>query len=136
MICKMASVGLRHFAAVAFCFISIGTAVGQGTLADYQRAHDLQAKARPLVVDTPGQVTWIGNTEDFWYPKTVKGGTEFILVNADENRKASRSIMRSLLPPSPRRQDTPTQRSIFRLRLCKDDPRRVPLPVLHRKPRR
>ncbi len=87
MIFKRSSVSLRHLAAVAFCSISIGSAVGQGTLADYQRAHDLQAKARPLVVDTPGPATWIGDTDNFWYPKTVKGGTEFILVNADENKK-------------------------------------------------
>src|ERR1700722_2616082 len=87
MIFKVASVSLRHLVAVAFCSISVATALAQGTLADYQRAHDLQAKVRPLVVDTPGQATWIGDTDNFWYPKTVKGGTEFILVNADENKK-------------------------------------------------
>src|SRR3984885_2701621 len=84
----MKSNSLCHFAAATLCSISFGTAVGQGTLADYQRAHTLQTKARHLVVDTPGSVTWIGDTHDFWYPKTVKGGTEFILGHSDEASKS------------------------------------------------
>ena len=40
------------------------------------------------MVDTPGSVTWIGDTHDFWYPKTVKGGTEFILGHSDEASKS------------------------------------------------
>ncbi len=59
----------------------------QGTLADYQRAHDLRSKARDLVVNTPGPATWIGDSEHFWYPKTVKGGTEFVLVDAEAGSK-------------------------------------------------
>jgi dipeptidyl aminopeptidase/acylaminoacyl peptidase len=77
-----------HFAAATLCSISFGTAVGQGTLADYQRAHTLQTKARHLVVDTPGSVTWIGDTHEFWYPKTVKGGTEFVLGHSDQGSKS------------------------------------------------
>src|SRR5579863_2999475 len=60
---------------------------GQGTLADYQRAAGLQAKARDLVVNTPGAVTWIGDSEHFWYPRAVKGGTEFILGDAEAGTK-------------------------------------------------
>jgi dienelactone hydrolase len=85
---RMKSNSLCHFAAAILCSISLGTAVGQGTLADYQRAHTLQTKARHLVVDTPGSVTWIGDTHDFWYPKGVKGGTEFILGYSDEASKS------------------------------------------------
>ena len=59
----------------------------QGTLADYQRAHELRVKARDLVVNTPGAVTWIGDSDHFWYPKAVKGGTEFVLVDADAGSK-------------------------------------------------
>jgi dienelactone hydrolase len=55
---------------------------GQGTLADYQRAQGLQTKARGLLVNAPGAVTWIGDTSLFWYPRTIKGGTEFILGDA------------------------------------------------------
>jgi len=56
--------------------------VGQGTLADYQRAQELQAKARDLVVNSPGAISWIGDSDRFWYPRSAKGGTEFILVDA------------------------------------------------------
>ncbi len=61
---------------------------GQGSLADYQRAHALQARARDLVVNTPGSVTWIGTTDSFWYSRSVKGGNEFILVDADKATRA------------------------------------------------
>jgi Dipeptidyl peptidase IV (DPP IV) N-terminal region/Prolyl oligopeptidase family len=57
-------------------------AVAQGTLADYQRGAELQRKTRGLVLDMPGTATWIHDTNQFWYTHTVKGGTEFLLVDA------------------------------------------------------
>src|SRR4051794_12229299 len=57
-------------------------------LVDYQRAQGLQLKARNLVVNTPGPMTWIGESDRFWYPRTVKGGTEFILGDASARSKA------------------------------------------------
>lgn len=60
---------------------------GQGTLADYQRAQGLQAKARDLVINSPGTITWIGESDHFWYPRSVKGGTEFVLVDAVSGTK-------------------------------------------------
>src|SRR5580698_8436325 len=54
----------------------------QGTLADYQRASELQTKARDLVVNLPGAMTWIDQSDRFWYTRSVKGGTEFLLVDA------------------------------------------------------
>ncbi len=72
---------------IALCLAATVTARAQGTLADYQRAQNLQAKARGLVVNTPGPVTWIGKTAHFWYPRAVKGGTEFILVDAAKQTK-------------------------------------------------
>ena len=75
-------------AATFVCLLSlVSTLHAQGTLADYQRAHDLRSKARDLVVNTPGAATWIGDTDHFWYPKTVKGGTAFILVDAEAGSK-------------------------------------------------
>jgi len=79
----------------AFCFLAAALGLlasapamwGQGTLADYERARGLQAKARGLVVDTPGAAVWIGHSEHFWYPRTVKGGTEFMLVDAAAGTK-------------------------------------------------
>jgi hypothetical protein len=59
----------------------------QGTLADYQRAQALQAKKRDLLVNAPGAITWIGESNHFWYPRSVKGGTEFILVDAEKGSK-------------------------------------------------
>ena len=74
--------------AAALCALSTAPAMlGQGTLADYQRAQELQAKASGLVVNTPGPVTWIGASERFWYPRAVKGGTEFVLVDAAAGSK-------------------------------------------------
>src|SRR5689334_16337686 len=59
----------------------------QGTLADYERAQGLQAKARGLVVNVPGTPSWIGKSEHFWYSRTVKGGTEFLIVDAEAGTK-------------------------------------------------
>jgi hypothetical protein len=54
----------------------------QGTLADYQRGEGLRGRSQGLVVNMPGTPNWIGDTEHFWYTKTVKGGTEFVKVDA------------------------------------------------------
>jgi len=59
----------------------------QGTLADYQKAQDLQSKAKGLVVNAPGAMTWIGDSDHFWYPRSVKNGFEFMLVDATNSSK-------------------------------------------------
>jgi dienelactone hydrolase len=59
-----------------------GIALAQGTLADYERAQGLGAKARSLVVNQPSAPNWIGESDHFWYSKTVTGGSEFVLVDA------------------------------------------------------
>jgi len=64
-----------------------GIALAQGTLADYERAQGLTAKARGLVVNQPGAPNWIGESEHFWYSRTVKGGSEFVLVDASTAAK-------------------------------------------------
>ena len=64
-------------------------AVGaQGTAADYERANGLRAKYEGLVANVPGTVTWIENTHRFWYRKITRGGFEFVMVDADTQRKA------------------------------------------------
>src|SRR5689334_21603871 len=75
---------MQHgFLATTLSLLSAGSALmAQGTLADYQRAQSLETKARNLVVNMPGAVTWIGDSDHFWYPRTVKGGTEFVLGDA------------------------------------------------------
>jgi dienelactone hydrolase len=73
----------KFFEAAALCALTAVPALwGQGTLADYERAYGLQAKARGLVVNAPGPINWIGDTDHFWYTRSVKGGTEFVLVDA------------------------------------------------------
>lgn len=67
---------------LAVAVLFAGPALSQGTLADYQRGQGLQAKARGLVVNVPGAATWIGDSDHFWYSKSVKGGTEFVWVDA------------------------------------------------------
>jgi hypothetical protein len=68
--------------------ISAGVTLhAQGTLADYQRGHDLQARVRDLVVNIPGPAHWIGDSHHFWYAHSVKGGAEYMLVDADAGAK-------------------------------------------------
>ena len=67
---------------IAGAVVFAGIASAQGTLADYERAQGLQRKARGLVVDQPGAANWIGESDHFWYAKSVKGGSEFVLVDA------------------------------------------------------
>jgi dipeptidyl aminopeptidase/acylaminoacyl peptidase len=58
-------------------------AFAQGTLADYERAAGLRQKFEGLAVNVPGPVTWIEGTNRFWYRKSVRGGNEFVVVDAD-----------------------------------------------------
>lgn len=62
-------------------------ALGQVTPADYQRAQTLREKLQPLAIDIPGRVTWIDKTGRFWYRKSVRGGHEFMLVDANTQTK-------------------------------------------------
>jgi len=79
-----------HFAAAILSTMAIAPALSaQGTLADYQRAQGLQAKARGLVINTAGAINWIGDSDRFWYSRPVKGGTEFMLVDAVAGVKKS-----------------------------------------------
>jgi dipeptidyl aminopeptidase/acylaminoacyl peptidase len=59
----------------------------QGTAADYERANGLRARYEGLVANVPGNVTWIENTHRFWYRKVTRGGYEFVMVDADTQRK-------------------------------------------------
>jgi len=55
----------------------------QGTLADYERAAGLRNKLQGLVVNAPERANWIEKTSRFWYRKSVKGGYEFVMVDAE-----------------------------------------------------
>lgn len=77
---------LAHRISIAF-WLAASLAQAQGTLADYQRGQALRTRTQHLVVNSPGPVTWIGQTDHFWYAKSVKGGTEFVLVDAQAGAK-------------------------------------------------
>src|SRR5215831_17035286 len=54
----------------------------QVTQGDYERAAALRRKYDGLALNIVDRPTWIGKTNQFWYRKSVKGGNEFVLVDA------------------------------------------------------
>ncbi len=61
--------------------------LAQGTLADYERANGLREKYQWQAVNVPIRANWIGKSTRFWYAKLVKGGTEYVVVNAETLEK-------------------------------------------------
>jgi hypothetical protein len=59
----------------------------QGTLADYQRAMTLRDRYQNLAINVPDQARWVASTHKLWYRRSVKGGHEFVLVDADTRTK-------------------------------------------------
>src|SRR5262245_36197427 len=76
----------RHFLYLAILLsisvFPVGVAA-QGTLADYERAQALQNKFQALTIDMPGAPNWIGRSNHFWFSRTVKGGNEYVWVDAE-----------------------------------------------------
>jgi dipeptidyl aminopeptidase/acylaminoacyl peptidase len=52
-------------------------------MADYERANSLRNKYPGLAVNLVERVSWLDKTSRFWYRKSVKGGKEFVLVDAE-----------------------------------------------------
>ena len=77
----------RMLAMLGLSTAALSGAFAQGTLADYQRGQSLRTKAQGLVVNEPRTPTWIGETDHFWYARAVKGGSEFVLVDAATGTK-------------------------------------------------
>ena len=81
----------RVAAASALLFLHVlvfaGAARAQGTVADYQRAMGLREKVQGLAVNVPEPATWVEKAPRFWYRKSVKGGNEFVLVDATTSQK-------------------------------------------------
>ncbi len=59
----------------------------QPLVADYARATGLRAKYEGLALNVPGPATWVGKSHRFFYRRSVKGGHEFILVDAETLEK-------------------------------------------------
>src|SRR5438132_7146836 len=59
----------------------------QGTQADYDRALGLRKKYEALVGNAAEAPRWVGRTHKVYYRRTVKGGHDFMLVDADTAAK-------------------------------------------------
>ena len=78
---------LNIFSLITLCLLLAVSSYAQGTLADYERANGLREKYANLAHNVPERANWIGKTSRFWYRKAVKGGAEFVLVNAETLEK-------------------------------------------------
>jgi dipeptidyl aminopeptidase/acylaminoacyl peptidase len=65
-----------------------GPAAAQGTLAEYRRAAALPQSLSGLTIDVAQPPAWIGSTNQFTYRKSVRGGNEFVRVDAVSGSKA------------------------------------------------
>jgi dipeptidyl aminopeptidase/acylaminoacyl peptidase len=73
--------------AMLCCLLVLPLAIyGQGTFADYERATTLRNKVQGLVSGIPERASWLGSNR-FWYRRAVKGGNEFVLVDAATGSK-------------------------------------------------
>ncbi|MBI4475401.1 MAG: DPP IV N-terminal domain-containing protein [Acidobacteria bacterium] len=59
------------------------TASAQITQADYERASKLRERFQGLAINVPERSQAVENTSRFWYRKSVKGGNEFVLADAE-----------------------------------------------------
>jgi len=63
-------------------------AIGQGTLADYQRSATLRDRTLDLDLHLADAAQTIEKTNRFWYRRTAPGGHEFIVVDAATGAKS------------------------------------------------
>jgi dipeptidyl aminopeptidase/acylaminoacyl peptidase len=59
----------------------------QVTAADYQRAQSLRQQYESAAVFVPDTPTWVGTTHRFYYRRSLANGFEFVMVDADTQRK-------------------------------------------------
>jgi dipeptidyl aminopeptidase/acylaminoacyl peptidase len=79
----------RRFLTMVLCSLPLMTplrADAQGTLDDYRRAATVNQRLAGLTVNVAQTPTWTGPTR-FWYRRSVKGGNEFVLVDAATGEK-------------------------------------------------
>jgi dienelactone hydrolase len=57
--------------------------LAQITSVDYDRAAALREKLPGLALNITGPVTWIEGTNHFYYRKSIRGGGQFVLVDAE-----------------------------------------------------
>jgi dipeptidyl aminopeptidase/acylaminoacyl peptidase len=79
----------RRFLTMVLCSLPLMTplrADAQGTLDDYRRAATVNQRLAGLTVNVAQTPTWTGPSR-FWYRKSVKGGNEFVVVDAATGEK-------------------------------------------------
>jgi dipeptidyl aminopeptidase/acylaminoacyl peptidase len=84
---RLSSTAVATCAALVCLLIAGPTAApralaAQGTPADYTRSAQLNARYGGLAVNVVDRANWVGKTDRFWYRRSVKGGYEFMLVDA------------------------------------------------------
>ncbi len=72
---------------VCVCLLVPLPVQAQGTIADYQRAMALGKRYDGLALSVVDERQWIRDTNRFWYRRSVRGGHEFMLVDADAKTK-------------------------------------------------
>ncbi|HZI51566.1 MAG TPA: DPP IV N-terminal domain-containing protein, partial [Terriglobia bacterium] len=79
----------RFWMVAALCSVLLATASvsAQVTPEDYERANRLRTRFQGLAVNIPEIPNAIPNTSRFWYRKSVQGGNEFVLVDAEKLAK-------------------------------------------------
>ena len=105
----MRTVRIAIVAAALFAPLAATPAAAQGTIADYQRANALRDKYQPLALGVPEPATWIEKAPRFWYRRSVKGGNEFVVVDAAtaakgpafDSEKLAASLPSALTPEKP-----------------------------------
>ena len=77
---------LRYSLAILLLSLASPAAFAQGTLQDYQRAEQfLPGNVRHLVSVADVNPHWIEKTNRFWYRRTGLKGTDFVMVDAEQN---------------------------------------------------
>jgi len=61
--------------------------VGQGTLADYERARTINQRLSEPVNVMVGNPNWLGESNRFWYRRTIDEGEEFVLVDPESRER-------------------------------------------------
>jgi dipeptidyl aminopeptidase/acylaminoacyl peptidase len=73
-----------RLAVLAAAMLSTASVSAQITPADYERAARVRERFQGLAVNIAETANAIPNTHRFWYRKSVKGGSEFVLVDAEK----------------------------------------------------
>ena len=77
----------RISSAVVLSLVVAASASAQVTRADYERAMGLADHYEYFTVNVPESATWVPNSTRFYYRKSVKGGHEFVMMDAETRQR-------------------------------------------------